>query len=334
MLSPAARSAAFLLALSLLFNLAASAIFPAFDANEWLLDLRALPRAFAAATYVVLAAPLLYWSILPPHPDSSRTRRMLPLAAALTLAAIALANTAAFYTLLATDRIGSSLPIPLSLITALVALLIARAASRPAPPASLVAALALTPAWAAAFLLAQIIAFGSTDYRRHADAIVVFGARVYADGAPSLALEDRVRTAAALYHQGLAPTIVMSGGPGDGPTSEPQAMRRLAVSLGVPDHAILTDERGLNTRATIHNLPASLPRTPSPTLLAVSHNYHLARIKIAATRANLRAYTVPATESRPLARKPLFLAREIAALASYYFRIPIATTSAASTSVD
>jgi len=46
----------------------------------------------------------------------------------------------------------------------------------------------------AAFPLALMLFFGNTDYRRPADAVVVFGARVYASGKLSDALEDRIRT--------------------------------------------------------------------------------------------------------------------------------------------
>ena len=43
-----------------------------------------------------------------------------------------------------------------------------------------------------AFPLAQIYCFGNADYRRHADAIVVFGACVHPDGSLAPVLYDRV----------------------------------------------------------------------------------------------------------------------------------------------
>ena len=57
----------------------------------------------------------------------------------------------------------------------------------------------------AIFPLAQMFFFGKTDYRRPADAAVVLGARVYADGRLSDALADRVRTACQLYRDGSGP---------------------------------------------------------------------------------------------------------------------------------
>ncbi|CAG0998881.1 hypothetical protein PHYC_02741 [Phycisphaerales bacterium] len=336
----APHSASLLLGLCLLINSIASLCRPELNATEWLIDLRHVPLRTVIA--ILIAAPLLAWPLSPapspPRGGLGRARRAAQVitiaarVASLSLAFIALVNSANYYRLLATGAIDASIPIPLSLLTAGVAFLVFLAA-RPASPnprsaRSLLHTLALSPAWGLAFLLAQILAFGSTDYRRPADAIVVFGARVYADGTPSLALEDRVRSAAALYHRGLAPAILMSGGPGDGPISEPQAMKHLATRLGVPAAAIITDERGENTERTVRNTGAIL--TPelgrAPRVIAVSHDYHLARIKITFQRAGIHAFTVPAAESRTLARKPLFITREVAALCLYYLRPFIART--------
>src|SRR6185503_7842801 len=99
---------------------------------------------------------------------------------------------------------------------------------------------------------------GKTEYRRHADAIIVFGARAYADGRPSDALADRVRTACQLYHEGWAKKLILSGGPGDGAIHETESMRRLAIQLGIPADAVLLDPQGLNTRATLANSKAIL----------------------------------------------------------------------------
>lgn len=166
-----------------------------------------------------------------------------------------------------------------------------------------------------AFPLSQMVTFGWTDYRRPADAIVVFGARAYADGSPSLALYDRVRTGCDLYHQGLAPLVVMSGGPGDGAVHETEAMRRLAIRLGVPEEAIAVDRGGLSTRDTVAGT-AALAR--SGRVLAVSHGFHVPRIKLAYRQAGAEVRTVPARESRVLASFAYLHAREVAAWWAYY----------------
>jgi len=170
------------------------------------------------------------------------------------------------------------------------------------------------------FPLAQMVFFGKTDYRRPADVIVVFGAGVHRDGTCSEALADRVATACRLYQQGYAPHLIFSGGPGRGDVHETEGMRRLALSLGVPDEAIIRDEQGLNTQATVDNTPAILERLGARRVLAVSHWYHLPRVKLTYQRAGLEVYTVPAEQQRVLRDLPWLMAREVAALWAYYLR--------------
>jgi hypothetical protein len=52
--------------------------------------------------------------------------------------------------------------------------------------------------------------------------------------------------------------------------------------------------------------------------VAVSHAYHLARIKLTASRLGLRCATSPCRETRRLARQGFFTVRELAALTAYY----------------
>ena len=162
--------------------------------------------------------------------------------------------------------------------------------------------------------------FGKTDYRRPADIAVVLGARVYADGRPSDALAVRVRTACQLYRDGLVRKLLVSGGPGDGAVHETEAMKRMAIGLGVKDQDILVDAGGLNTQATVKDSRPVFSQLRAPRILVVSHFYHLPRIKMAYQRAGWEVYTVPARESYLLRQMPLFLAREVAAFWVYYAR--------------
>ena len=166
------------------------------------------------------------------------------------------------------------------------------------------------------FPLAQISLFGATDYRRQADVILVFGAHAYADGTPSDALADRVRTACDLYDAGLAPRLLFSGGPGDGAIDEPETMARYAKSLGVPESAILRDPEGINTEASVRNTVA---RAGDERILAVSHFYHLPRIKMTFQRYGVKVFTVP-SETSVLRRMPINLVREDLAFWAYYLR--------------
>lgn len=157
-----------------------------------------------------------------------------------------------------------------------------------------------------ALLLIHLFSFGATDYARPAKAIVVFGARVYTNGDPSLALEDRMKHGIALYHAGTAPRLILSGAADEVPT-----MRKLALQGRVPESALVLDAAGVNSYATLANLKER-------DVVAVSHYYHLARIKLTAHRLGIACATSPCPMTRRLAREPYFIARECAAFVSYY----------------
>ena len=74
----------------------------------------------------------------------------------------------------------------------------------------------------------------------HAPVGIVFGAGLRRDGAPTTVLYDRVATASQLYKDGKVDVLLMSGHETDEGYSEPQAMRDLAESLGVPSESIVT----------------------------------------------------------------------------------------------
>lgn len=130
-----------------------------------------------------------------------------------------------------------------------------------------------------------------TDTAPTAPAAIVFGAGLTRDGRPTTVLADRVRTAVELYRQGRVKTILMSGSAQSAGYSEPEAMRRLALSLGVPAEALMVDLGGTRTYATclrakelfgIHNA------------LLVSQAFHLPRALVTCEGLGLQAYGVAA----------------------------------------
>jgi len=302
-----------------LLNLAVGLFFPAFDANIWWIDLGCSQRWLEKVALLGVAVALLAFAIL----RDNRPGIRFVLAGVLVAACIVTAvNSANYLFLLGNGRLHSGLGLPFSLVfTVLLAVCAFCAVKRrvqghrlalPWPVLMLAFALAL------AFPLAQMVFFGSTDYRRSADVIVVFGARAYADGTCSTALADRVRTACELYHQGHAPRLLFSGGPGDGDVHETEAMRRLAIRLGVPNHVILCDDAGLNTEATVRETMVVLRDRRWRRVLAVSHAFHLPRIKMTFHRAGQEVFTVPARERYVLTQMPYLMAREVAAFWVYY----------------
>jgi hypothetical protein len=239
------------------------------------------------------------------------------------LAGIALLNAAEFGRLVRTGVLSTEWPVPLSIPLALyiglhVALCLGpRHVAREERVRGAGSALGLAAALATIGLgvIFYVHSLGLTDYRRRADAIVVLGARVYADGRPSEALAERVLTGAALYREGLAPRLVVSGGTGEEGHSEARVMRAIAMQAGVPAEAIIEDPLGVSTEATANNLEAIAARHGIRTVLAVSHYHHLPRIKLLFTRRGLPCFTVRADEGETLLRgTPYYVLRETAAL--------------------
>jgi SanA protein len=81
---------------------------------------------------------------------------------------------------------------------------------------------------------------------------IVFGAGLWRNGSPTPVLADRVTQAANLYFAGKVEKLLMSGDNRFVDYNEPEAMRQLAVSLGVPNDAIVLDYAGRRTYDTCY----------------------------------------------------------------------------------
>ena len=315
-----ARPLALFLGLFSLVNILAAVHTPSFDANLWWIDLHPLPTWLAR---VLLAASSLAMLLFALKPRDGKIRLILRLLIVVLLIMV-LGNVVGYYLLIARHVIHSGALVPFSVLVGIALLLVLLGCSGEAKvqsgPRARLAMLLLFLGCLFVLPLAQIYCFGTTDYRRRADAIVVFGAQAYADGSPSLPLAERVATACRLYRDGDAPLLIFSGGPGDGDVPEPEAMRRMARQLGVPDSAILTDVHGLNTHRTVQDTSPLFAARHMTRVIAVSHFYHLPRIKMTYQRAGWDVYTVPAEEHFPHPVETYSILREVVALWSYYLR--------------
>jgi uncharacterized SAM-binding protein YcdF (DUF218 family) len=155
---------------------------------------------------------------------------------------------------------------------------------------------------AAAGLVAAFAAFrvwqeGELDERRPVDAIVVLGAAQY-DGRPSAVFAARLDHAVALYHEGLAPYLVVTGGrrPGDRLT-EAETARRYARARGVPAHAILAEDEGRDTASSIRGVSRVLRDHDLRSALFVSDRMHMLRVLRIATDAGIESYGSPTATS-------------------------------------
>jgi vancomycin permeability regulator SanA len=316
-----ARGVALFVGLYSLANTLATAIGRGTSQDLWWIDLRFLPSSASIAVSLTCAVTLLAFGVAP---RMAPWRRWLTLAACGALAGVALQNVATFYREWGAARFTPGLIFPLSLIIAVVFGLLSWGVwrLRPAKPSvpDHVAAVIGLVLMAVLFPLAQIGFFGTSDYRAKSDAAVVFGARVFDNGALSPSLRDRVVTGVELYRGGLVKKLVMSGGVGDNGLDETAVMRSAAIKAGVPASAILVDRKGVDTDATVRNTTAIFRRRGVEHVMAVSQGYHLPRVKLAYLAAGWDVRTVPAREIEPIWKTPLFIAREVPAFWQYWLR--------------
>lgn len=303
------------LGIYVLINAAGEATIGGFDTTAAWLSLPAGAAGLAAKVAFALLLLAHAWRPL------RGLARALGILGAVAVAVWAAVDAATYYALLDAGRIATTapLPFPSSVLVSLVALALAAEIAGPAPrrpwgSRRLATCVGTCVAVALALPIVLMFTFGPTRYVRDADCIVVFGAKVYADGSPSFALADRVDEGIRLYHRGVAPTLVMSGAPdATHGGSEPAAMRARAIAAGVPARAIVVDEAGFNSAATVTNTAAWARERGVRRVVAVSHYYHQPRVKLLFERAGLRTYTVPATMRRRLLKEPYYIGREVLA---------------------
>lgn len=124
---------------------------------------------------------------------------------------------------------------------------------------------------------------------------------------------DRITHAARLYHQGLAPKIIASGGTGLHDTypnaqTEAQAMKNTLVLMGVPANAILTEDQSLNTRQNMAFSAILLKDNQIDGRLAlVTSATHMPRANQNAQAVGLKTDVYPTDWNTPLMYRPFAL---------------------------
>ena len=103
---------------------------------------------------------------------------------------------------------------------------------------------------------------------------IIFGAGLRRDGTPTAMLRDRVSTGADLYFSGKVEKLLMSGDNRFVEYNEPEAMRQFALSVGVPDEAIVLDYAGRRTYDTCYRARAIFGVDSA---LLITQRFHLPR---------------------------------------------------------
>ena len=152
---------------------------------------------------------------------------------------------------------------------------------------------------------------------------VVLGAQVLPGERASRTLEARVRHAARLYAEGRVVLIIATGGLGEHPPSEAEIMARILLEHGVPEDAILREDRALSTWDSARLVAKMARRLGIEGVLVVTDPLHCVRTVAAFERAGLLAWG-EAVYSSPMWRKKWKrrgqLLREIGALVWYKIR--------------
>ena len=161
------------------------------------------------------------------------------------------------------------------------------------------------------------------DERPRVDAIVVLGAAQY-DGRPSAIYQARLEHAVELWRDDVAPLLVFTGGKEQGDRfTEGGSGARWAIQRGVPERAVLTEER---SRTTYQNLAGARQllerRDPGGQhrIVVVSDPFHMFRAVRQAADLGMDAYPSP-TRTSPISASRLKLTelvlREDLAIAGY-----------------
>ena len=145
----------------------------------------------------------------------------------------------------------------------------------------------------------RILDEGQRDDRTATDAIVVLGAAQY-DGKPSPIFAARLDHAIDLFHDGVAPLLIVTGGKADGDrTTEAASARAYAIAHGVPDDVIMGEDQSRTTLASIHAVAALMRDAGIDRAVFVSDRSHMLRVLQMATDAGIGATGSP-TGTSPL----------------------------------
>ena len=146
----------------------------------------------------------------------------------------------------------------------------------------------------------QVVHTASLQEIRRADAIVVFGAAEYS-GRPSPVLRARLDHALDVFHRGVAPVVITTGGAAADPTfSEGGVGRDYLKRHGVPERSLIAETQGRDTAESAMRVAVIMRANRLHSCVAVSDAYHVFRIrKLLEHEGIAPVYVAPRPDSRP-----------------------------------
>jgi uncharacterized SAM-binding protein YcdF (DUF218 family) len=146
----------------------------------------------------------------------------------------------------------------------------------------------------------EIVHTAGLEEIHKADAIVVFGAAEYS-GRPSPVLRARLDQALAVFHRGVAPVVITTGGAADDPTfSEGGVGRDYLMRHGVPERSLIAETQGRDTAESAMRVGVIMRANGLHSCVAVSDAYHVFRIRRLLEHEGIGpVYVAPRPDSRP-----------------------------------
>lgn len=147
--------------------------------------------------------------------------------------------------------------------------------------------------------MCAVLVWSEMDQAQPAGSIVVLGAAQY-DGRPSPVLRARLDHGIDLWNHGMGRVLVVTGGEGSGDTTSEAAVgRAYARKHGVPDTAIMLENKGRTTRESMLAVSEILSSRGITSAILVSDPFHMLRLSILGRRFGLTTYTSP-TRTSPI----------------------------------
>ena len=160
--------------------------------------------------------------------------------------------------------------------------------------------------------LIEICSFSTKDQKCKADVAIILGAATY-DGEVSPVYQERINHGITLYREGYARKLIVTGGMASGNSiSDADAAKQYAVSKGIPENDILTEDESVITQENLENSKRIMDENGYDTAIIVSDPLHMKRSMLLAKDTAINAYSspTPSTKYVSLRTKLPFLARE------------------------
>jgi uncharacterized SAM-binding protein YcdF (DUF218 family) len=143
-------------------------------------------------------------------------------------------------------------------------------------------------------LLVTIHIYGGIDHAQKADVIIVLGAGLRRNDQPGPALTRRSERAADLWQQGLATSIICTGGiTGKASRSEAAACGDILLANGVPEAAMVLEERSRSTEENALYTREIMQLHGWRTAILVSDSFHILRGQWLFGQHDIDVYTSP-----------------------------------------